>query len=123
MRSAEPITTTLQNCGGVPGTEVPNNTYGWGRINAFDAVSMALAYEWDIGWLEVTPDMGTVPAGDATSVNVTLDATDLISGCYTAMLKVETNDPYQGLDVFLPVDLCVEAGMHYVYLPVVVKNH
>jgi subtilisin family serine protease len=107
MRSADPITTTLQDCGGVPGTEVPNNTYGWGRINAFNAVSTALAYEWDVGWLEVTPDAGTVTAGDATSVNITLDATDLMPDCYTAMLKVETNDPYQGLDVFLPVELCV----------------
>jgi len=25
--------------------------------------------------------------------------------------------------VFLPVELCVEERMHYVYLPVVVKNH
>ncbi len=26
--------TTSQDCGGVPGSQVPNNTYGWGRIDA-----------------------------------------------------------------------------------------
>ncbi|MCB8985426.1 MAG: S8 family serine peptidase [Ardenticatenaceae bacterium] len=39
--SALPRTTT-QTCGGVPGSQVPNNTYGWGRINAwgsFDSIN------------------------------------------------------------------------------------
>ena len=31
--------TSSQTCGGVPGTEIPNNTYGWGRIDAFQAVN------------------------------------------------------------------------------------
>jgi uncharacterized repeat protein (TIGR01451 family) len=38
--SALPRTTT-QECGGVPGTQVPNNTYGYGRIDAHAAVSVA----------------------------------------------------------------------------------
>jgi serine protease AprX len=29
--------TTTQNCGVVPGTNIPNNTYGWGRIDALAA--------------------------------------------------------------------------------------
>ena len=29
--------TTQQNCGGVPGDQRPNNTYGWGRIDAWSA--------------------------------------------------------------------------------------
>lgn len=33
-QNAQPITTT-QSCGGVPGTNIPNNTYGWGRIDAW----------------------------------------------------------------------------------------
>ncbi|MGE5235854.1 MAG: S8 family serine peptidase [Acidobacteriota bacterium] len=33
--------TTSQTCGGVPGSTIPNNTYGWGRIDALNAVSMA----------------------------------------------------------------------------------
>ncbi|MCI0520078.1 MAG: S8 family serine peptidase, partial [Chloroflexi bacterium] len=33
--------TTAQNCGTIPGTSIPNNTYGWGRINALAAVQRA----------------------------------------------------------------------------------
>ncbi len=30
--------TTAQTCGGVPGSSIPNNTFGYGRINAYDAM-------------------------------------------------------------------------------------
>jgi len=35
--SAQPFT-TAQSCGSVPGTSIPNNTYGWGRIDAYAAL-------------------------------------------------------------------------------------
>jgi subtilisin family serine protease len=35
--------TTDQACGGIPGTQVPNNTYGFGRIDALAAVEAAVA--------------------------------------------------------------------------------
>ncbi len=31
--------TTSQNCGGIPGSQIPNNTYGWGRIDSWLAVT------------------------------------------------------------------------------------
>lgn len=34
--------TTDQNCGNIPGTSVPNNTYGYGRIDVLAAVNKAL---------------------------------------------------------------------------------
>ncbi len=34
--------TSNQTCGGVPGSEVPNNAFGWGRINLLEAVEMAM---------------------------------------------------------------------------------
>jgi serine protease AprX len=34
--SAKPLTTN-QDCGEIPGSQVPNNTYGWGRIDAWNA--------------------------------------------------------------------------------------
>ncbi|MFN2469087.1 MAG: S8 family serine peptidase [Gaiellaceae bacterium] len=34
---------TTQGCGGDTATEVPNNTFGWGRIDALAAVTLALA--------------------------------------------------------------------------------
>jgi hypothetical protein len=33
--------TTTQTCGGVPGTQVPNNTHGFGRVDALRAVHAA----------------------------------------------------------------------------------
>jgi hypothetical protein len=35
--SAVPLT-SVQTCGGVPGTDIPNNTFGHGRINAVNGV-------------------------------------------------------------------------------------
>jgi subtilisin family serine protease len=35
--TAFPLTTT-QSCGSVPGSQVPNNTYGWGRVDAYLAM-------------------------------------------------------------------------------------
>ena len=40
QQSAQPLTTS-ENCGGVPGSQVPNNTYGWGRIDAWAALQAA----------------------------------------------------------------------------------
>jgi len=36
-RSAVPLTTS-QNCGSIPGSTIPNNTYGWGRVDAWAAI-------------------------------------------------------------------------------------
>jgi subtilisin family serine protease len=41
-QTAVPRTTT-QGCGGDSSTQVPNNVYGWGRVDALAAVQMALA--------------------------------------------------------------------------------
>ena len=35
---------TTQNCGTISGLSIPNNTYGWGRINALEAVKKGLLY-------------------------------------------------------------------------------
>jgi hypothetical protein len=31
--------TTSENCGGIPGNQIPNNTYGWGRVDALLAIT------------------------------------------------------------------------------------
>ena len=38
--TAVPLTTT-EDCGGVFGSDVPNNTFGYGRIDALAAVTVA----------------------------------------------------------------------------------
>ena len=42
IRSTATPAKTSQTCGGVPGSSVPNNTYGYGRIDAFKAVASRL---------------------------------------------------------------------------------
>jgi serine protease AprX len=42
LKNTAQIIAAADTCGGVPGTETPNNTYGWGRIDVFEAVKLAL---------------------------------------------------------------------------------
>ncbi len=35
--------TTAESCGGIPGDQIPNNTYGWGRVDALSAFNADLA--------------------------------------------------------------------------------
>lgn len=41
MRSTATKKTSTQSCGGVSGNQLPNNTYGYGAVNAYEAVKMA----------------------------------------------------------------------------------
>ncbi len=43
VTSAAVPRTSAQTCGGVPGGDVPNNTYGWGRVDALAAVEASSA--------------------------------------------------------------------------------
>jgi hypothetical protein len=68
---------------------------------------LANAVQWysvDVPWLTTTPVTGTVPGFDTLGVQVTLDATGLQPGLYTADLIVTTNDPYTPTLV-LPVSM------------------
>ncbi|MBP7865282.1 MAG: S8 family serine peptidase [Acidobacteria bacterium] len=69
--TAVPLTTT-QTCGGVPGSSIPNNTFGYGRIDAFAAVSAVLPP----GPLITThPQSAGVCSGTTTSLSVTANGT------------------------------------------------
>ncbi len=43
-QTAYRLTTGAENCGGIAGTAIPNNTYGYGRIDALAAVKRALKF-------------------------------------------------------------------------------
>jgi subtilisin family serine protease len=102
--------------------DAPNNVYGWGRIDAHAAVSLALSVDWDIPWLSVDPFMGVVPPESSQNVQLTFDSTGLTAGeCYTSTLAFDFNDPYVQVE-FVPVEMCVVERLH-VYLPLVLKNH
>jgi subtilisin family serine protease len=95
------------DCGSDSADSIPNNQYGWGRIDAYEAVSMAVHTNWDVPWLAAHPVSGTVPPGDDTAIELAFDTAGLTEGqCYNARLKIEYNDPYV-VEEFVPVTLCV----------------
>ena len=67
--SAVPRTST-QTCSGVPGSSIPNNTYGWGRVDALAAVNATGA---DLG---VTQTDAPDPTIESVAVTYTLTATN-----------------------------------------------
>jgi len=85
----------------------PNNVYGWGRIDAYEAVSLALSSVWQTSWLTVDPLMGVVPPDETAEILLGFDTHELEDGlCYDTMLRIEFNDPYM-VETYLPVELCV----------------
>lgn len=68
--SAEPLTTT-QTCGGVPGDQIPNNTFGYGRLDALAAVELALAAPPDKVYLSFVAG-GTVGGLDLAPNDIAL---------------------------------------------------
>lgn len=96
------------SCGGTPCPDGANNVYGWGRLDAFQAVSLALGgLAVDIPWLSEAPTAGTLAPGQGLSITVTFDTSGLAVGLYRAALEVENNDPDNPL-VRLPVTLTVQ---------------
>ena len=72
---------------------------------------------FDVPWLSEDPTSGTVQPGESVVVNVTFDATGLVSGVYTANLDVNSNDPSMPT-IQIPVTLTVN---NMLYLPFVQK--
>ena len=51
--------TTTQDCGSIPGIQIPNNTYGWGRLDIFTGVLIAL-------YGPVVPSIHIIKDGEGT---------------------------------------------------------
>ena len=60
-KSAVQLTST-QTCGGVPGTQSPNNAFGWGRIDVKAAADLV----YQAGYLQGTVTSGATPLAGAT---------------------------------------------------------
>ena len=75
--SALPRTAT-QSCGTVPGTEIPNNTFGWGRVDALPAFSSDLSLAQSdspdpaLVGIPVTYTLTVSNAGPGPAVDVTV---------------------------------------------------
>ncbi len=84
--------TSGETCGGVPGSEIPNNTYGWGRADALAAVTIASSD------LQITQTDAPDPTLVGVSVSYTLTITNLGPGTAAAVTVT------QGLTLSASID-------------------
>ena len=77
--------TTGESCGGVPGSQVPNNTFGWGRIDALASVSMV-----DVG-IEITDSPDPVAVGGELTYLVRASNTGVVTA--TGVVATVTLSP------------------------------
>ena len=67
---------------------------------------LAVYFKKIVDWVDVTPNMGYVEAGETESVTITVTSEELILGDYLCNLKMTTNDPEASL-ITIPVNLSV----------------
>ena len=58
-------------------------------------VGMDVGFTVDVPWLEVSPDSGTLEAGDSEALDVAIDTTGLEPGAYSATVIIRTDAPRQ----------------------------
>lgn len=128
-RSADPKTTT-ESCIGVPGSARPNNTFGWGRLNALTAVNLVR----DAGRLEgVVVDENGQPVpgaqvrvvGPAATLGQTATADGayayvIAGGLYTATAELPGYAPAFVADIGVTPDLTVTQPLTLTLLPTAV---
>lgn len=82
-----------------PGAAFGGSFPAWTDLTAVGAAFAHLAFAVDgslqcgADWLTVSPDDGTIAAGDSQTLNLELDATGLAGGIYTTNLCIDSNDP------------------------------
>ncbi|MFZ2097966.1 MAG: S8 family serine peptidase [Anaerolineales bacterium] len=83
-------------CGGGTCPE-PNNVYGHGRIDVYQAVYKAMSNppQVELPWLSEEPISATLPAGEGVAITVTFDSNGLEPGTYTGALGIISSDPDQ----------------------------
>ena len=108
---------TTQECGGVPGTETPNNTYGYGRIDAYAAYELAVSFipeEPEHYEFALKPNYPN-PFGPVTNITYSLSSrSDVLLTVYDAagrLVKELVNAQGQGPDEYtVPWDGKDESG-------------
>jgi hypothetical protein len=102
--------TTSETCGGVPGDQIPNNTYGWGRVDALAALTDDLAVSES-----ASPD----PTLVGVPVTYTITVTSLGPGAtpgvqaswgLTLSATVQSAAPSQGSCTLLPHGASCDLG-------------
>lgn len=102
LRKTAVARTSAQTCGGVPGSQVPNNVFGWGRIDVKAAADMV----YQAGWLQGTTTVGGVPTAGVsisfTRLGKTLITVSDASGNYRVLAGAGSyamSASYQGQSV------------------------
>jgi subtilisin family serine protease len=91
-QSAEPITSSLTHISDTRCSTdtVPNNVYGYGRLDAYQAVRQARV---DVPWLRIPSHVETLQPGEVTTITLTLDTRKVAQpGEYQARVLVGTGD-------------------------------
>jgi hypothetical protein len=81
--------------------------------NDGDAVldfEIAITYDRE-NWILVSASSGAINPGENTTLEVCMDATDLLPGLYEGSLTIESNDPDQP-EIIVPVILTVTLGVN-----------
>lgn len=82
LRKTSVPLTSAQTCGGVPGSQIPNNVFGWGRIDVKAAADMV----YQAGTIQGTVTVGGAPTAGVTvtfsKLGKTLTTTTDASGFY-----------------------------------------
>ncbi len=94
---------TAETCGGLPPMAHPNNTFGWGLVDAYEAFTDTT--EIVIPWVEMVPAGGTVPPGSSMTVQLIFTA-PAQPGVYTGTLQLTADEPYNP-EVAIPLSLTV----------------
>jgi subtilisin family serine protease len=113
-QSALPLLTN-EGCGGDLPTDVPNNTFGWGRLDIYAAVTMALGGGLTPDWVSVSPQSGMIDPMSSADITITFTA-GADRETKTATLWLVGDDPYNW-DVRIP--LTMNVGFMQKYLPFV----
>jgi len=78
--------TTTESCGDVPGSQVPNNTFGWGRIDAAKAVLPLISQRLEIS---ATASQIAVLSGASITYTIRVTNTSAISATNQVQIKAE----------------------------------
>jgi hypothetical protein len=76
----------------------------------FGFAALAGIGTYDATWLTSSPSALTIPAGDSALININLYCNQLQQGCYTAIVKLQSNDP-DSSSISIPVILDIIIGI------------
>lgn len=79
-RSAQPLTPTGETCGGTPDSQIPNNIFGWGRIDAW------AAFQTHLLEIDKSAPYPEVEAGDRITYTLDIQHLAVISPTHNVVL-------------------------------------